>query len=29
MNTSIIYEVNENWAGVVKGESVKIYTKKH
>lgn len=24
MNTSIIYEVNENWAGVAKGESVKI-----
>ena len=24
MNTKIIYEVNENWAGVAKGESVKI-----
>lgn len=24
MNTSIIYEVNENWAGVAKGESAKI-----
>ena len=24
MNTSIIYETNESWAGVAKGESVKI-----
>ena len=24
MNASIIYEVNESWAGVAKGESVKI-----
>ena len=24
MNTKIIYEVNESWAGVAKGESAKI-----
>ena len=24
MNTKIIYEVNENWAGIAKGESAKI-----